>query len=587
MEKYKVKLVPRMAAAVIILLIASSLASAKTVYVADISGNIDAGTYQYVKRVLDTAKAENADYVILRIDTRGGFIKPVRGINEEIINSRDQVGVVSYASKKFTGAFSAGAYVLVASGTAAVDPQAYVGSAQPLIKDEKIISSMADYMGGLAEINRRNISAVRFLVTNNTVLDGKTAKSRGVVEYAPESMSELLDDLNVSGADIRSQNPSFDEALMSGLSNPQIISLLFLAGCLVTVYIIRTRNLRLALIPLVAFAIVLWGVANIEFSLLGIGLIILGVCLISVEMTNTRPAVFGIAGGLSIAVGIILSDSEPFFSSSIEITLASLALAEILVIIAVYVANRFGRSALEESRAGTEALIKEKGRVVEELRPNGTIKIHGKLRQAYSFAEEKIEMGATVQVIKIEGKVLSVIREGGPKKTHGHGGHGGGHDDSGAGHDAHGGGHDAHAGGHVNAGKEEENHPASHASSPEPKKERSTSVHDTGAAQAAASGAGHGEHAEPAAATTAPGKKKLHVNSLLRPNTDESNILHDHKSHSPSEHDDQSHHFTAGPDKNYLEHDHHSHPGPDEAHAAEKEGSQAAKKGSKGSESAH
>ena len=55
MENDKAKLAAWLAAAVLTLLIVSPLASAKTVYVADINGNIDAGTYQYVKGVLDSA----------------------------------------------------------------------------------------------------------------------------------------------------------------------------------------------------------------------------------------------------------------------------------------------------------------------------------------------------------------------------------------------------------------------------------------------------------------------------------------------------------------------------------------------------
>jgi len=53
-------------------------------------------------------------------------------------------------------------------------------------------------------------------------------------------------------------------------------------------------------------------------------------------------------------------------------------------------------------------------------------------------------MGAIVQVVKVEGKVLSVIREGGLRTSHGHGGHGGHGGEDVDGDDAHGGGDSAH-----------------------------------------------------------------------------------------------------------------------------------------------
>ena len=616
MENYKTRIAVCLALA-LFLLLAVPHVSAKTVYLAEVNGNIDPGTYQYLKRVLDTAKTDKVDLIILKLDVAGGFINPTRGINEEIVDSRGQVKVASYVSKKFTGAFSAGAYVLMASPIAAVDPQGYIGSAQPLPPDNRTIYPMADYMAGLADINHRSISNSRFLVTNNTFLDGKTAKQRGLVEFTPESVSELMADLNVTGASVVIFSPTIDEMLLSLFSNPQIISFLLLAGCLVTVYIVRTRNPRLALIPIAAFAIVLWGVTNIEFSPLGIGLIALGVCLVSVEMFSTRPTIFGIAGGLSVAVGTIISDSEPFFTPSFEATIITLVLSAILMISSVYIANRFGRMHLENSRAGTEALIKQQGRVIEELRPNGLIKIHGKLRQAYSFAEEKIEMGATVEVTKVEGKVLSVMRVGGPRKSHGHGGHGGhdAHDAHGGGHDAHvgGGGHDAHAGGHDSKGAGHDSHGVGHEpsgghESPSNGTEKAHASHEH-AEQVAINkdkkedahtvssnhlgtspygteqgNTGHSSAEVPIA--SAPGTKKLHLNSLLRTNLEE-NILHDHKSHAPSEHDDQTHHFTAGPDPNSFEHDHHPAPGPDAAHAAEKKAENAAKKSGKGTHDTH
>ncbi|MFZ2456239.1 MAG: NfeD family protein [Candidatus Altiarchaeia archaeon] len=575
----------------LVLLLAASNACAKTAYLAEVNGNIDAGTYQYLKRVLDTAKSEKVDLVILKIDVSGGYIKPMRGINEEIVNSRGQVKVASYVSKKFKGAFSAGAYVLMASPIAAVDPQGYIGSAQPLSRDNTTIYPMADYMAGLADINHRNISFSRFLVTNNTFVDGKKAKDLGLVEYTPESVSELMTDLNDSDADLIMFSPTMDEMLLSFFSNPPTISFLLLTGCLASVYIARTRNIRLALIPLVSFAIVFWGVTSMEFSLLGIGLIVFGVCLVSAEMFSTRPTIFGIAGGLSVAVGTIISDSEPFFTPGLEATIVTLVLSGILIFASVFIANRFGRLHLESSRAGTEALIKEKGRVVEELRPNGIIKIHGKLRQAYSFAEEKIEMGATVEVVKVEGKVLSVMREGGPRKSHGHGGHGGGHDDhdGSGGHDAHAGGHDTHgghdphAGGHGTDAHTQEKVHASHAHTDHStaKKENDADAHTASPPKE-----NHDKDVHAAPTVTA-GKSKLHLTSLLRPDSKESTIVHDHMSHAPSGHDDQSHHSTAGPDPKFFEHDHHPLTGPDAAHAEEKKEAHAAKKNVKDAHDPH
>jgi len=225
---------------------------------------------------------------------------------------------------------------------------------------------MEEYITGLADINNRNTSLAGLLVSNNAVVDGKTALSSGLVEYAPESVPELLRHLNLSGAQVVRFNPTIDEAMLSFFSSPQILSFLLLPGLLVLAYIIKTHDLRLVFVPAVCLVVFLWGLANIQFSLFGVGLVLLGICLVSLEMLTTRPTIFGMAGGLSVAVGMIIADIEPLYTPGMDVTLVVLFLSEALVLAFVLIANRFGRMRLEASQAGTEGLINEKGRVVEE-----------------------------------------------------------------------------------------------------------------------------------------------------------------------------------------------------------------------------
>ncbi len=511
-------------AAVFTALLLAGPATALTIRVAEINDVVDAGTTQYIDRIIKNSETEGVDLVLIEVNTQGGLEKATHEVTKDIIGSK--VRIAAYVPKKFEGAFSAGTFVVMAAGVSAVDPQAYIGGAEPTPMDNKTILPLAGYLIALAEGKNKDTGVVRDLVAKNGIMNGREALEKRAIDYAPENFEELLTDLDMSGAEIKASTPSLTEQTYSLLSNPHRIALFLLLGCLGTSYLGQAvyrreyskRLLIYALIPLVSFAATLWGIENILFSPLGIFLIVLGAGLVTAELFHTRISIFGITGLLSIIIGITTASSEPLLPLDTGETLIVLGLATALVGVSVLAAHRISKQYLETIKAEAESLIGEKAKVVEELRPNGIVKIGEKLRQAYSGAEERIEMGALVQVTKVEGKVLNVERVGGPKKSHGHG--------------------------HV-----------------------ADDDHDAGGADHGNGHAGHNTH-------VAHGKNASgdagHAHSLLPSKTD-SNITHDHRSHAPSEHDDQSHHFTAGPDPNFIEHDHHDFHGPDATHRKEKQ----------------
>ncbi|MBN2251015.1 MAG: nodulation protein NfeD [Candidatus Altiarchaeota archaeon] len=402
------------------LLLSAGAAAGEVVYVAEIEGDIDAGTREYVNRVLGEAEG-NADLVVLTINTRGGFLKAVQDVVDDVLES--EVPVAGLSSGKFRGAVSGGAYILMASDIAAADTQSFVGSARPLVPDNRSLIPMTEYMEGLAGINNRNVSAARTLVWNNSCIAGKEALEKGAIDYNAENVRELLGELNISTAQIKYFHKNPWELMLSALSNPQLISLLILLGFLAAVYAVKTRFIPLLILPAMSFLISLWGVNNMYFSLFAVGLVALGVSLVSIELRTTRPGIFGMSGILASSVGILMSaEGEPFYKPGVGNLVFAIFLCASSMLLFMLLANNVGRLRIEEKRAEIASLIGETGRVVEDLRPNGLVKIDETLHPAYALEEEQIEMGHLVKVMRVDGKVLNVLREGGVRKS----GHGGG-----------------------------------------------------------------------------------------------------------------------------------------------------------------
>jgi len=386
-------------------------ATGELVHVAEINGDINSGTAQYIHRVIEDANQEGIDLIIIKLETPGGLLKATQDIVRDILDSK--VEIVVYVYKKGGWAYSAGTYILMASDIAAVHPDASFGAAQPIPPDNKTVNAMAIWMETLAETNHRNSSLAKRFVTENIALSGNEALERGIIEYTPESLEQLLMELNLTSAQRKEIKPSFQEGFFSTLSHPQMISLLFLIGVLGIIYVFKTGELELSPIPVIALLLALWGIGTIQFSWMGIFLIIVGIALLIAESLQPGFGIFGITGGISILLGILTIDAEPFFTSRLfdEITMFVLGVTVCTIGFFVIAAKKVVESMHERIKTGPEALIGKKATVIEELNPRGMVKIDSETWSAVSINGEFIEKDETAEVVEVRGSMLYVQKK--------------------------------------------------------------------------------------------------------------------------------------------------------------------------------
>jgi len=108
----------------------------------DFQGALGVATSEYLIGGIEDAEANGASLVIIRMDTPGGLVEPMRDIVQAILNST--IPVATYVSPEGARADSAGTYILLASHIAAMAPTTHLGAATPV----SLTGDDADQPGG-------------------------------------------------------------------------------------------------------------------------------------------------------------------------------------------------------------------------------------------------------------------------------------------------------------------------------------------------------------------------------------------------------------------------------------------------------
>lgn len=391
--------------------------SSRVVYLAEIEGEIKAGTHQYLKRVIKAAQEEKVEYLVIKLDTPGGLLKSTRDIVDLILAA--PLKTIVFVHKEGGWAYSAGTFILLAADFAVVHPEASIGAAQPrsiigetMETDQKIIEGTASWIKSLAEIHQRNAEVAEEFVRENLTLTGKEAKEIGIVDETAKNLEELFLKLNIADPKIRAISPTFSEKFFDFLSHPYLVSFLLTIGGLAIIMAIRAGEFELSgIIGVIALLIGFWGMGVITFSFLGIGLILVGLFLLMIEIfVEPGFGIFGIGGAVAIVLGIFTFEAEPFLTPDFfdAMTMVVIGAALAICVLFVIIGRGVAKTLRAKPKTGPEALIGIVAEVVEELKPSGRVKIKGEIWSACSLNGKIITKNSKVKVIKIEGNTLYV-----------------------------------------------------------------------------------------------------------------------------------------------------------------------------------
>ena len=413
-----------------------------------IEGTIEMGLAPVVERAIAEAEAGGADLLLFKVDTFGGRIDAAVMIRDAIL--RTELPTVAWVEGR---AISAGALISLAAGTLVMNEGASIGAAQPVqispggeSKDtgEKTVSYMRGEMRATAEATGRDARVAEAMVDADIAIEGVVEAGKlltltggealelGLADHVVRGRAGLVEAMAWQSAAFEVAHITWSENLVRFLTHPILAGLLLSIGGLALLLELRTPGLGIpGLIGVICLALYFGShylvhlAGNVELLLFlgGLLLIILEVFVIP------GFGVAGIAGGLMLATGLLLSRIGPGAGMPDIRAALLLMITSFFVTFILFVAllkylpqSRWMGGIVLETRqdhlAGYHAdqhegedLLNRVGTCLTDLRPAGVMELAGRRLDVVTTGDY-VDRGERVRIIEVRGNRVVVETNG-------------------------------------------------------------------------------------------------------------------------------------------------------------------------------
>src|SRR5213596_2333696 len=415
-------------------LVCASAPAAEKVALIKINGAIGPATASYIARSIDEARTQNAQCLVIQLNTPGGLLDSTQTIVQDFLGST--VPVVVYVSPTGATATSAGCFITLAANVAAMAPATTIGAAHPVMlggipsgqeqkpddtMKQKLENFSVSYIETIAAKRHRNVDWAKSAVRESASITAEKALELRVIDLIAADTPELLKRLNGRAVDGKALNTataeiaeikmSPSERVFQQLWRPEVMFILML----IAIYgIIGEMTTPGAILPgvvgAIALILALYLAAILPVNVTGLVLIALALMLFVFDVYAPTHGVLTVGGVVAFLIGslMLFNRGDPLFRLSLNyINPATLVTAAFFI----FVIGKGMRAQLLPVKVGAQILI---GKTVTALTPidsrGGWIFVEGEYWNAVSDAP--IEKGQVAEIAAVQGLSVKLKTKG-------------------------------------------------------------------------------------------------------------------------------------------------------------------------------
>jgi len=417
-------------------------------------------TQQYILEAIERSEREEAECVVVVLDTPGGLLESTRAIVKGIMNAK--VPVVVYVAPAGARAGSAGVFITLAGHIAAMAPSTNIGAAHPVfgggeggvvkklirrfkktpedesekppkpdeeeIVEEEATTPMADkvlndtvaWVTTIARTRHRNEEWAKKAVTESfSVTEDEAVKER-IVDLVAADLNELLTKidgwpveierrervLSTATATVVSITLTPRQRFLATITNPNIAYLLMMLGTLGLIFEFTHPGIGFpGIAGLICVILAMYAFQTLPVNYAALALLGLGLILLIAEIKVVSYGLLTLGGVIALTLGSLMLVKSP--EPSLQISLHVIApIVVTLTTIVLFIMQRAFSAQTQRVTTGAHGLVGEIATAATPINPNGQVFVHGELWSASS--PTAIQPGERVRVVRVNGLHLTV-----------------------------------------------------------------------------------------------------------------------------------------------------------------------------------